>query len=205
MQYHCDTEIHLGVDMAVLGLTYATYVALTVGAMALLPSDEHTKDGAAPQRAHSANGEDLKGSPDAGGRWLFSYGMNNPRKTSPGTDGFLSAEYWPAEPLLWKLKPIYGVGVSTDGAAYITAATRRDFKLGPVTLSPYTGPVLYQSKMGSNWEGRELIQFRTGIDVVIPLTDALSLGAGFYHISNAGLTTRSAEIDVSRISVQYKF
>lgn len=191
--------------MAVLGLTYATYVALTVGAMAFFPSDEHANKEGATKGVSSADGEALQAPAGVAGKWLFSYGMNNPHKTSPGKDGFLSAEYWPDDPLFWKLKPIYGVGVSTDGAAYVTAATRRDFKVGPVMITPYTGPILYQSKLGSNWEGRELIQFRTGIDVVIPVTNALSIGAGFYHISNAGLTNRSAEIDVSRISVQYKF
>jgi len=191
--------------MAVLGLTYATYVALTVGAMALLPSDEDAKQEAAAKSTTAASGEASQAPAAPSGTWLFSYGMNNPNQTSPGKDGFFSAEYWPTEPLFWKLKSIYGAGVSTDGAAYVTAATRRDFKVGPVMITPYTGPILYQSKLGSNWEGRELIQFRTGIDVVIPLTDALSVGAGFYHISNAGLTRRSAEIDVSRISVQYRF
>lgn len=191
--------------MAVLGLTYATYVALTVGAMAFLPSDEQAGNEAGGKDRTATHSEGLKAPADASGTWLFSYGMNNPNKTSPGKDGFWSAEYWPSAPLFWKLKPIYGVGVSSDGAAYVTAATRRDFKVGPIMITPYTGPILYQSDPGSKWEGRELIQFRTGIDVVIPVTNALSVGAGFYHISNAGLTTRSAEIDVSRISVQYRF
>jgi hypothetical protein len=95
--------------------------------------------------------------------------------------------------------------VSVDGAAYVTAAVRKDYRLGPVQITPYIGPALYQSHLGTRFASKELLQFRTGFDVFVPVSNRLSFGLGFYHMSNANITNASAGLDVTRLGLQYRY
>jgi hypothetical protein len=176
--------------MSAFGMTYAVYVALVTSSMVALDAPVPPKD--APQAQQ--------------GTWSYSLGYNDPRKGTPGADGFVNIEYLPNGPALWRgLKPRYDLGVSVDGAVFGSAGLRKDFYVSNVLITPYTGLVAYQSDLGKSYKGRELIQFKTGIDVTVPLTPKVSLGVGYYHISNAGLTRSSAEIDVSRVLLQYRY
>ena len=175
--------------MAPFGLTYAVYVAIVGGSM--LAFDP-------PPVAPS-----VTGTPPS--LWRASLGFNDPKKGTVGQDGIFTLEYRPETEIGWRFKPLYVVGASVDGAAYLGAAVRKDYQLGPVQVSPFIGPVLYQSQLGNTFKSKELVQFRTGFDVLVPLTKDLSAGAGYYHISNAALTNASAGLDVTQVSLQYKF
>jgi hypothetical protein len=174
--------------MSAFGLTYAMYVAIVGGTLiAVNPAPEATTAGVPAQND-----------------WLFSYGRQDPDKKPVGEDGFLSVEYRPAHEIGWRFKPLYALGVSVDGAAYVSAAVRKDYRLGPVQITPYIGPALYQSKLG-RFASKELLQFRTGFDVLVPLTNKVSVGLGYYHMSNAKITNASAGLDITRVSLQYRF
>jgi len=173
--------------MSAFGLTYAMYVAIVGGTLILVDPPPEATTATSAQNA-----------------WLFSVGRNDPDKKPVGENGFLSVEYRPAQEIGWRFKPAYALGVSVDGAAYVTAAVRKDYRLGPVQITPYIGPALYQSKLG-RFESKELLQFRTGFDVFVPLTNKLSFGLGFYHMSNANITNKSAGLDITRVSLQYRY
>lgn len=167
-----------------LGLTYAQFVAIVGGSM--LAFD-------APYQ--SAN-QDTK--------YLITAGTNAKNKGPVGRDGLLTLEARPANELAWGFKPVYSLGLSVDGAAFAGYGVRKDYSWRDVQVTPFFGPVLYQESLG-NFQGKQLLQFRTGFDVIYNFSPAVGLGWGFYHISNAGITTESAGIDVSRVTLQIKY
>jgi hypothetical protein len=176
--------------MSAFGMTYAVYVALVGSSMVAFDSRPPPPN--APQAQH--------------GTWNYSLGYDDPRKGTPGASGFVNVEYLPNGPVLWRgLVPRYDFGISVDGAVFGSAGLRKGFYVSNVIITPYTGIVAYQSDLSKSYKGRELIQFKTGIDVSLPLTPKVSLGIGYFHISNAGLTRSSAEIDVSRVLLQYRY
>lgn len=175
---------------ALFGLTYATYVGIVGASLVAF-------DGPAVTDAQKAQDEKL---------WVLTVGKNSPKKDTGAKDGIVSLEYRPQQEMWWRFKPLYAAGVSTDGIVYATAAVRKDFQLGPIQITPHFGPTLYQSKIDQRFSGSELIQFRTGFDILIPITKEVSIGGGYYHISNGNLNRKtSAELDITNISVQYKF
>jgi len=97
------------------------------------------------------------------------------------------------------------VGASVDGALFVSAGLRREFRLGNVTIMPYFGPALSQGDVGGGFRSDELLQFRTGIEVSYSVSDQMRAGVGFYHLSNAGLTAGSADLDVASASVTWRF
>ncbi|NTU97994.1 MAG: hypothetical protein HGA62_09310 [Chlorobiaceae bacterium] len=173
--------------MSVLGLSYATYVALTAGVLIFVkPSDEI--------------------SPIHKDALMITYGSNSKcGSTGPGKDAFISADYRPDNYLFWKFKSSYAFGFSTDGAVYTAFGIRKDYKIGPVQITPFIGPALYQREIGSHWESKQLLQFRTGFDVMLPVTSEIKIGGGFYHISNGQNDDHSANIDVTHATVAFSF
>lgn len=83
---------------------------------------------------------------------------------------------------------------------YLSLRIRKDIHLGSFILCPFFGPTLYSSNL-KKINSKELIQFRTGIDVKYTICKKITLGVGFYHISNAKLTNMSAEHDVGTLSL----
>jgi hypothetical protein len=166
------------------GMTYAMYVGVVLTALALPP-----------------NWCDMDGKNTLG----VTAGANNHDKHSQGkgNDGVFSIEYRPKPELLYGLKSLYAVGVTVDAAGYASMGVRKDFHLGWIRLEPYFGPALYQRSIG-NFRAAELTQFRTGIDVFGGGED-LAFGVGFYHISNANITSESARFDVIHAAVKMKF
>ena len=175
--------------MAPFGLTYAVYVAIVGGSMLAFDPPPATPS--------------VTGTP--ANLWHLSVGRNDPKKGTVGQDGIVTLEYRPETEIGWRFKPLYVVGASVDGAAYIGAAVRKDYQLGPVQVTPFIGPVLYQSFASNAFNSKELIQFRTGFDVLVPINKELSAGMGYYHVSNASLTNASAGLDVTKVTLQYKF
>ena len=182
--------------MSVLGLTYAVYVTLTAGALVLFsPSDEQP----------SPNQSMPKSIKSVEPPFMITVGRSSQQQIAPGKDGFVSLEYRPHNYLIKNFKPLYAVGFSEDGAAYATMALRKDFKLGPLQITPYIGPALYQRELASAWKPDELLQFRTGFSLSTKVSENMSAGGGFYHISNAQNNEASADIDVTHLSFTYAF
>ena len=167
--------------MSAFGITYALYAGLIAGG--LLFVDAPARDAAEQARSD----------------WLVSAGADERSRAQVGRDGFVTLEYRPHRQLWRGLSPLYAAGVSADGAAYFSAALRKDFEWGRLALSPYLGPALYQSRPGRRYDGQELLQFRSGFDLTYALTPAVRVGLGYYHMSNARLNDSSAEIDVTRL------
>ena len=169
----------------ILGLTYSQYVAVVLGGMlAVQPGPEH----------QSTRTE-----------YLMSAGANAKDKSPVGQDGFFTFEARPAHEVFWGFRPVYTLGFSVDNAFFAGYNVRKDYQLGPVRLSPYFGPVMYQSAVGNSFESKEVLQFRTGFDFFHKITEGVSLGAGMYHISNAQITDKSAGIDVTHLSLRFHF
>ena len=167
------------------GINYAMFVGLVGGGMIAFEPPAHP-----PQEKTD---------------WLMTVGTNSPRKAPVGQDGFLTVESRPRNELAWGFKPVYAVGLSVDGGAFATVGVRKDYHFGNLQLTQFFGPALYQSELGTDFKAKELVQFRTGFDFIYNINPKLGIGAGFYHISNAKLTTESAGVDVTRLSIQYKF
>jgi hypothetical protein len=167
-----------------LGLTYAEFVAVVGGSMLAFTPPEH------PANKDS--------------KYIVSVGTNAKDKTPVGQDGFVTIESRPSEEILWSLKPLYVAGLSVDGAGFAGVGVRKDYRWKDFQVTPFTGPVLYQQSL-RNFESNQLLQFRTGFDVLYNVTPDVGVGVGVYHISNAGITSASAGIDVTRFTVQIKY
>lgn len=167
-----------------LGLTYAEFVAVVGGSMLAFDAPDHP-----------ANKDT---------RYLVTVGTNAKHKAPVGQDGFLTVEARPAEEIRWGLKPLYVAGLSVDGAGFAGLGVRKDYRWKDMQITPFTGPVIYQQSL-SNFEAKQLLQFRTGFDIIYNVTPAIGMGVGVYHISNAGITSGSAGIDVTRFTLQFKY
>jgi hypothetical protein len=118
-------------------------------------------------------------------------------------EGYATFEYRSAQRIWWELRPLYSFAVSRQGAVLGTAGVHAVFRLGPFDVTPHFGVGLWQDGRGG-FDSKELIQFRTGIDAFVPLSATVSVGLGIYHVSNAGLTNRSADLDVVRLSLMWR-
>ena len=116
----------------------------------------------------------------------------------------LSAEYRSANRLVGPLRPIYSFSVSRDGGIMGGVGLHGMFPLGPVEVTPHFSLGLWQDGSGG-FEARELIQFRSGIDFFVPVTANTRIGLGYFHVSNAGITRRSADQDVIRLAVMWTY
>jgi hypothetical protein len=139
-----------------------------------------------------------------GRAFLLSFGPDYGAGSDRAWDeGYATLEYRSDRRLWLGLRPLYSFSVSREGAILGTAGVHAVFRLGPVDITPHFGIGLWQDGSGG-FESRELIQFRTGIDALLPLSPAVSVGLGIYHVSNAGITSRSADLDVVRLALQWR-
>jgi len=167
-----------------LGLTYAQFVAVVGGAMVAF-------DGHEPVQADAS-------------RALVSIDHVYKNQGLAVKESMLSVELRPAQEWIWGFKPVYAVGAATDNSAYASLGVRKDYHFGNVQVTPFLGPALYQSKLGT-FKGNELLQFRTGFDVIYNMSPNVGFGVGVYHISNAQITKHSADKDMRRLTLQIKF
>jgi hypothetical protein len=136
---------------------------------------------------------------------LFSFGPDYGAGSSQAwNEGYLTAEFRSDRDLWRGVRPIYGLAVSREGAVLGTVGVHASFQLGAVEVTPHFSLGLWQDGEGS-FDEDELIQFRTGIDAFLPLSPDVSLGLGVYHVSNAGITSRSADLDVVRLSLLWRY
>lgn len=168
-----------------LGMTYAQFVAALGGGMLAFEPP------VVPESNQS--------------HWMVSVGTNDKDKAPVGQDGFLDLELHPAQEWAWGFKPVYAVGVSVDGAAYASVGVRKDYRWGKFQFTPFIGPALYQQDLGGSFESEQLLQFRSGFTFSVDVTPNARLGLGMYHISNAQITEQSAEIDVTRVTLQIRY
>lgn len=183
--------------MPMLGLTYAAYVALVGGSMIAFDAPPEAPGTTPPS-------------------WMTAVGRTAPQGGAVTARGAtrrtaVDVEWRPdalgAWPLPWGLKPVAAVGAFSDGGAWLGPGVRKDFRLGSVGITPYTGPVLYQRQLGGGVRinrGKEWLQFRTGFDVWVPVGPTMRLGIGHYHLSNAQITKGSADTDVWRVSLAWR-
>ena len=102
------------------------------------------------------------------------------------------------------LRPVYSFAVTRRGGVMAGAGLHTGLQLGAVEVTPHFSVLLWQDGRGG-FTTRELVQFRTGIDLFVPLSRDTSVGLGYYHVSNAGLTRRSANLDVLRLGVLWRY
>ena len=96
----------------------------------------------------------------------------------------VSLEYRARE-IGYGLRPIVGASVLQDGGNYVFAGLRYEHELGAKwEVAPSFAAGIYSA--GSIDLGGPL-EFRSGLDVSRRITDDLSFGVGFYHLSNGGL------------------
>ena len=116
----------------------------------------------------------------------------------------LTGEIRSANQILGPLRPIYSFSVSRNGGFMGGVGLHGVFGLGPVEVTPHLSLGLWQDGSGG-FESRELIQFRSGIDFFVPVTANTRIGLGYFHVSNAGITRRSADQDVIRLAVMWTY
>ena len=86
----------------------------------------------------------------------------------------------------WVLRTAVGAMANTDGGLYGYAGFRLEVPVGERwLLVPQTAAGIYDRGDGKEIGGS--IQFRSGLELAYRLDEAHSLGAVFYHLSNAGL------------------
>ncbi len=99
-----------------------------------------------------------------------------------------------------KFTPIYAVGLSNEGTAFVSAGLGRPLDILGLKVLPFTGPALYFDN-----KNNDVLQFRTGFDITQNLSDNLTLSGGYYHISNGQANEPSADVDVAHIGLKLRF
>jgi hypothetical protein len=141
----------------------------------------------------------------SGGGVVLSYGLDLGRDGSDQwRHSVATIELRPDQSWFGAVKPIWSLGISGDGAVYVAGGIRGDFDVGGFLVTPHFSLALYQDGRGG-FDADELVQFRTGIDAFVPISDSTMLGLGYYHLSNARLTSKSADQDVVRLTVLFRF
>jgi len=139
------------------------------------------------------------------GSWLVSIGPDFGAGTANAWQaGLTTIEYRARQPVVHGLRPVYALAASRRGAVLASAGLHASFFLGPVEITPHFSVGIYHG--GPDGQGsKERLQFRTGVDAFLPIGEDLSLGFGVYHVSNARITSASANLDVARVSLRKEF
>ncbi len=87
---------------------------------------------------------------------------------------------------IWKLQPLLGVGVTTDGSVMAYAGGRFDVFLGDdLVLSPSLAPAVYAEGDGKDLGSNVVLRF--AIDAQYKLENDSRLGLGMYHMSHGNV------------------
>lgn len=167
-----------------LGLSYAQFVAVLGGGMLAFEPPAHP----------DLNTDAVVVSVDH----MYKKRAQNVR------ENVLSLELKSSSEWFWGFKPTYAAGIGSDGSGYAALGLRKDYRWGNFELSPFIGPAIYQSKVGT-WKSEELLQFRSGLNLTYKISDTVDLGVGVYHLSNAKMNTASADKDMRRILLQIRY
>lgn len=156
------------------GLTYAAFVAGIGLSMLFGPLDTTT-----PHASHS-----------------LSLGTSV-MPWARGNENFVTFTHTSDQTIWNRFHPIYAVGLSDQGAGFISASLGRHLDVFGIKITPYIGPSLYFDN-----NNNDIVQFRTGFEISHNLTDTLSLTGGYYHISNGRANAASADIDVAHLGLK---
>ena len=102
--------------------------------------------------------------------------------------GEFDIAYRPAEKL-WIFKPHFGVVAAGDGDVYGYGGFLVDLYWGSNVVTTLSTAVGVYGGNGFNLGSH--VEFRSGADLAWRFADATRLGVGFYHLSNANLTSRN--------------
>ncbi|WP_152205597.1 acyloxyacyl hydrolase [Marinobacter changyiensis] len=87
----------------------------------------------------------------------------------------------------YRLVPSIGVVVGADGANYIYAELRRDFRFaGHWLLTPSFGLGRFNNRSGFNLG--HMLEFRSGLEISHQFNQGYRLGVAVFHLSNGGLS-----------------
>lgn len=124
--------------------------------------------------------------PDAGRAYLkLSAGVFD-LVDDENTASDVALEYYPTL-RWWRVRPLLGVGLNTDGSAYGWMAASLNLHLAdPFIFGVSTGPAFYRA--GS--EGKDLGSsglLRSGLEIGVRLPNTARLTASLHHMSHGGL------------------
>lgn len=111
-------------------------------------------------------------------------------------------EYRSGYDLIWGVKPFAGIMGSSDSAIYGFAGVHRDFKVGlGFVVTPNVAVGYFEEGDGVDLDHK--VEFRSGIEVAYEFSNAMRLGIGFYHISNAGIGDSNPGTEI--LSLMFSF
>ena len=83
------------------------------------------------------------------------------------------------------ISPVSGAFITKDMAGYIYTGIQGDYKLGKFDFNPSFAPGLYSE--GDGKDLHHIIEFKTELQLSMPLKNDGQFGFSYNHISNAGL------------------
>ncbi|WP_439816905.1 acyloxyacyl hydrolase [Zavarzinia sp. CC-PAN008] len=89
--------------------------------------------------------------------------------------------------------PFAGGMVTTDGALHGFIGVLWDIPLGPIIITPSFAPGLFHE--GDGKDIGSVIEFRSQIEIGLPLDNGGRIAVSFNHISNAGITDRNPGVE----------
>ena len=114
----------------------------------------------------------------------------------PGSENFLTFSHT-APQLVWgRFHPVYALGLSDQGTGFVSAGLGRRLDIWGIKVTAFTGPALFFDN-----HNNDVLQFRTGFDIMQPLGDWVTMTGGYYHISNGQANAPSADIDVAHLGL----
>ncbi len=160
------------------GLTYAGFVMGIGLSMLFGPADK------SPQTTSNA----------------LTFGTTVQPWVTPGAENLLTLTHRRSDLVWGRFTPIYALGLSNKGTAFLAAGLGRPLDIGGLKVLPHFGPVLFTDPYNN-----DLLQFRTGFDISQSIGKNLSVSAGYYHISNGQANAPSADIDVAHLGMHLRF
>jgi hypothetical protein len=118
----------------------------------------------------------------------------------PGSENFLTFSHTAPQVVWGRFHPVYAVGLSDQGAGFVSTGLGRRLDILGVKVTAFAGPALFVDN-----HNNDLLQFRTGFDINQPLGDWVTLTGGYYHISNGQANVQSADIDVAHLGFVLRF
>lgn len=118
------------------------------------------------------------------GRWGLSAGVIDFSRQNEAVELGFDVRF---APLRWGLVPHGGVHVTADESFYGYGGLRRPFF---VTNTRWLVEPSFAVSLYENGDGKELggvVEFRSGLDVLLQTDRAGWIGLGFYHLSNSSI------------------
>jgi len=106
--------------------------------------------------------------------------------------------------LIEGLRPVVGATLSTEASVYGYAGLRWEVPwIEPIRVAPSFAVSVF-----GRGRGKDLghpVEFRSGVDIGYRFANGLSITAGIYHLSNAGLSARNPGANSLVLSYGYDF